>query len=128
MSRSNQIKGVAIRELEISQNPETYEPLARFRGLQYLKGGGEIMQYTGLQDKNGWEIYEGDIIKHFDHMSYEANDPDGWLISEIRFDHGKMAWDAFPNDPLCDVELDELEVIGNVYENPELFKEGNHEP
>ena len=76
----------------------------------------EIMQYTGLKDKNGKEIYEGDIVKiFFDSEKYEAflveYDNLCWQLREI----GQLLWDY------CN--LYECEVVGNIYENPELLKE-----
>lgn len=78
-----------------------------------------IMQYTGLKDKNGLDIYEGDIIKH-----HNAS------ISYIIFNYGcfmsrhkcKYHNEGFDEDELhCWVPLG-VEVIGNIYESPELMK------
>jgi hypothetical protein len=63
----------------------------------------ELMQYTGLKDKNGKEIYEGDIVKRF----YEDGEPIGLLEIKIP--------DCFYG------ERKEMEIIGNIYENPELL-------
>ena len=79
----------------------------------------EIMQYTGLKDKNGKEIYEGDIVKYFD--SYQV-----WLLAPIVYAMGCFAikhpsWDDdillrdFINEDMMGIE-----IIGNIYENPDL--------
>lgn len=64
-----------------------------------------LMQYTGLHDKNGKEIYEGDILKAS--WGYQG---------EVKFD-----WFIYANLE-CTI-ADDVEVIGNIYENPELLKE-----
>jgi hypothetical protein len=66
----------------------------------------EIMQYTGLKDKNGIEIYEGDILK------WPIGMP-GVVRTRNLFD-GDMSFDG--------TEVRHAEVIGNIYENPELVK------
>ena len=86
------------------------------------------MQYTGLKDKNGVEIYDGYIVK----QTYIYEDNFEFFTEEIILvvkyekewcqfilDHAKDPdgnWDSF-----CEVDLEELEVIGNIYENPELL-------
>lgn len=76
----------------------------------------EIMQYTGLHDKNGKEIFEGDIVKSFFVDTDEAgNEIYKYYIMEVKYD-----------EILCSYKIDKfmnLEVIGNIYENKELLNE-----
>uniref|UniRef100_A0A6M3LPJ6 Putative YopX protein n=1 Tax=viral metagenome TaxID=1070528 RepID=A0A6M3LPJ6_9ZZZZ len=68
--------------------------------------------YTGLQDKNGKEIYEGDICKH---TSGQVE------VNSVEYYVGE--WHLEPHDLYLSDECGEVEVIGNIYENPELLKE-----
>jgi len=83
-----------------------------------------VMQYTGLEDKNGAEIWEGDIICVNPGKAYESR-------KQIRFLWGSFV--GVDQWPVKDVEKDlvmrfysdqseEWEVIGNIYENPELLE------
>lgn len=67
----------------------------------------EIMQFTGLKDKNSKEIYEGDIISH---KFYSAPVVVTWNEEKAMFDSGDISMTG-----------SKVEVIGNIYENPELL-------
>ena len=72
-----------------------------------------IMQYTGLKDKNGKEIYEGDIVKY------------SWLPKDHpQHETGVVVVEDIRNIPsiLTKGWTFEIEVIGNIYENPKLLK------
>lgn len=92
---------------------------------------GIIMQYTGLKDKNGKEIYEGDIVKlpNFMFAGYGPSIDGGLTASEYYEDlKGTVKWEdaAFMiNDmPLHATIGYEIEVIGNIYENSNILKDG----
>lgn len=86
----------------------------------------EIMQCTGLTDKNGMEIYEGDIIHLFGKGYYDGVDYNGciqFLDGGFCVTDGYKEWGLRRYDlSRCDLEL---EVIGNIYENPELLSKTN---
>ncbi len=78
-----------------------------------------IMQYTGLKDKNGKEIYEGDVL----HMQIKSTVNNNNIIVEIYFQNGVFWFKGkFYSD--CNwhfYNARDREVIGNIYENPELI-------
>ena len=87
-------------------------------GLFLLKyGDHELMQYTGLKDKNGVEIYEGDILHIESGNTYGDTD--------VRFEEGSFCLKTVTDYTFWFHYFEEdamIEVIGNIYENPELHK------
>ena len=87
----------------------------------------ELMQYTGLKDKNGKEIYEGDVVQFLVDKTAEVGF--GQVIGDVESVRCKVGWrglnifDQFTDVEGCVLDSDsQLEVIGNIYENPELLK------
>ena len=73
-------------------------------------GRAEIMQYTGLKDKNGKEIYEGDILS--------------WSLSpSLKYKPFLMTWNELEARFTDYSPKEKAAVIGNIYENPELLEE-----
>lgn len=88
-----------------------------------------VLQYTNLKDKNGVEIYEGDIVEYSSEVynqsiqdkgvvyfekgafCYKNNKNESWLLDECMYDEQQTS-----------VLNSKLKVIGNIYENPELMK------
>ena len=84
-----------------------------------------IMQYTGLKDKNGKEIYEGDIIANIKThaITGERLVWDRTVVEIDRFSGG--GYDTGVTGVgfvLTDADPEKYEIIGNKYENPELLK------
>ncbi len=90
----------------------------------------EIVWYTGLKDKNSKEIYEGDIVEEgycqgvtgivwVDGMYFSKEVDVSWatfLDANVHTYEENMTF-------LCQSRTDDMEVIGNIYENPELVRE-----
>lgn len=100
---------------------EDYQYFIKNEHLQETSVDEEtIGQYTGLKDKNGKEIYEGDIVQSdIDRAYVKWNDKYGYFqlipIGDYYFDSDVIGQA---------LEYADLEVIGNIYDNPELLEEG----
>ena len=79
----------------------------------------ELMQYTGLKDKNGKEIYEGDIIQNYSCLP-SSWDRNYFSITKVYYDNNVAGFSGFIKTYKGD-KLSEVEIIGNIYENKDLL-------
>lgn len=76
----------------------------------------ELMQYIGLKDRNGKDVYEGDILEiGGTYYAIEYSEVNGMytLVDVHGVNYGAV----------CEFAISRMEIVGNLYENPELLKE-----
>lgn len=101
-----------------------------------------IMQYTGLKDKNGKKIYEGDIVVKDGYLWFDNGEQNyigtvemifsAWQVIQHCINPKKRGISdginvGFNDEGFEDGEKSDWEVIGNIYENPELLQKGKQD-
>jgi uncharacterized phage protein (TIGR01671 family) len=88
------------------------------QNIRYEVDPDTVGQYTGLKDKNGKEIYEGDIVESFDHGQVRQ-------LYLVKFNKGcfgasldNISFYFLTFDHVC---VEQIKIIGNIYENPDLL-------
>ncbi|MFW5438854.1 YopX family protein [Paenibacillus apiarius] len=120
------VYGYYVYTFEIGYNSQGYNDVPPRK--HYIFGDSDdfcevkpetVGQYTGLNDRNGKEIYEGDIvyIPQFDWTGYVVFTGDCQYVLKGKTELGNDGYVLFTQ-----IYLDECEVIGNIYEHPHLLK------
>jgi hypothetical protein len=104
------MSAIVMREIKFRTWDKGIETMRPWEKIQHINIGyltsssdQELMQFTGLHDKNGKRIYEGDII--------EFHRAGAIIRRAIEWDYDRCGWSAVYRNRL------DIEVIGNIYEN-----------
>lgn len=100
-----------LGQFYVSENGKVFSDFGNTVAPEVRQEAFVVEQYTGLKDKNGKEIYEGDIISFHDYGSFAIKFHKGCF----RLGSGDLLY-AYPSSA--------IEVIGNIHENPELLGGG----
>lgn len=109
---------VNVAEIDINHQLIYHYGFDDFEGNFENFNSIELLQYTDLKDKNGKEIYDGDIVfESFGENYYKVIFENGSFRAEFKGDFEEYSFD------LIDVVAQGCEIVGNIYENPELLGE-----
>lgn len=103
------VKHYHIEKMTLGSFPDDFQS-----GISETVDPETVGQYTGLTDKNGKKIFEGDILKFSDCGIYPV-----WWDADF-FTFGSCWFSDF--DPLYKYDRNKIEVIGNIHDNPELLE------
>ena len=133
--------GIATSPQKDSATIHTYDDDGYYaRG--YFVDPATVGQFTGLTDKNGKEIYEGDIIKSTDYpfmdegktnylgiVSCDTHDAIGefYVMLYVTKESERRGISNFTNKSFYDLQMENVEVVGNIFDNKGMFRDSDEE-
>jgi len=120
-----------MRELKFRGRPYTNDAWIHFTLGSFLKANtpspvlinpATVQQFTGLCDKHRQEIYDGDILR----VGMRRGDSNGWTKEQVAWNDRAGEWGLVRNGEFMQMQMQRdpklRELIGNIYENPDLLK------
>ena len=101
------------------RNEMIYFRIDEPKAIENTAWNAKIMQYTGLKDKKGKEIYEGHILLYNNYIKTVISYKNGAFVRSYENSNIYLLYDSFITDG-C---LDDYEVIGNIYKDKDLLEE-----
>ncbi|BBM49752.1 YopX family protein [Leptotrichia wadei] len=103
---------------------ENKEISVKENGTFHLFRMQDLMQYTGVKDKNGKEIYEGDIVL------IKLDETSTWYKTVVKFKKGAFIASLIDREDYIYIfnrgfDSNDFEIIGNIYKNKNLLEENN---